>query len=73
MAWHSPWLQALQASETPANRQLMHIALTQHDNIVFPQREQVLADASVTEFKGLGHLELCLDARVIAWLVQKLH
>jgi hypothetical protein len=51
----------------------MHIALTQHDNIVFPQREQVLADADVTEFKGLGHLELCLDARVIAWLVQKLH
>lgn len=73
MVWHSPWLQALQASETPASRQLMHIALTQHDNIVFPQREQVLADADVTEFKGLGHLELCLDARVIAWLVQKLH
>lgn len=73
MAWHSPWLQTLQASETPASRQLMHIALTQHDNIVYPQREQVLADASVTEFKGLGHLELCLDAQVIQWLLQKLH
>jgi pimeloyl-ACP methyl ester carboxylesterase len=73
MAWYSPWLQALQASETAASRQLMHIALTQHDNIVYPQREQVLADASVTEFKGLGHLELCLDAQVIQWLLQKLH
>ena len=73
MAWHSRWLQSLQASETPASRQLMHIALTQHDNIVYPQREQVLADANVTEFSGLGHLELCLDGRVIQWLLKKLH
>jgi triacylglycerol lipase len=73
MAWHSPWLQALQASETAAARQLMHIALTHHDNIVYPQRDQVLADASVTEFEGLGHLELCLDARVIGFVLQKLH
>jgi triacylglycerol lipase len=72
MSWNSPWLQALQASETPATRQLMHIALTQHDNIVYPQREQVLTDASVTEFTGLGHLEMCLDERVIQWLMQKL-
>jgi triacylglycerol lipase len=73
MAWHNPWLQDLQASETAATRQLMHIALTQHDNIVYPQREQVLPQASVTEFKGLGHLELCLDARVINYVLQKLH
>jgi pimeloyl-ACP methyl ester carboxylesterase len=73
MAWHSPWLQRLQASETPARRQLMHIALTRHDNIVYPQREQVLTHANVTEFSGLGHLELCLDGRVIQWLLQKLH
>lgn len=73
MAWHSPWLQNLQAEETPASRQLMHIALTQHDNIVYPQREQVLTDAKVTEFSGLGHLELCLDGRVIRWLLEKLH
>lgn len=73
MVWHSPWLQALQASETPATRQLMHIALTQHDNIVYPQRDQVLPDAKVTEFKGLGHLELCLDAQVIRYVLQKLH
>lgn len=73
MAWHSPWLQDLQASETPASRQLMHIALTQHDNIVYPQREQVLTAAAVTEFKGIGHLALCLDDEVIQWLLQKLH
>jgi len=72
MAWHSAWLQALQASESPATRQLMHIALTRHDNIVYPQREQVLEGAAVTEFEGVGHLELCLDDRVIAWLLQKL-
>jgi pimeloyl-ACP methyl ester carboxylesterase len=73
MVWHSPWLQALQASETPVTRQLMHIALTLHDNIVYPQRDQVLAGASVTEFKGMGHLELCLDARLIGYVLQKLH
>lgn len=72
MAWQSAWLQALQASEGPAARQLMHIALTQHDNIVYPQREQVLQGAVVTEFEGVGHLELCLDDRVIGWLLQKL-
>lgn len=73
MMWHSPWLQALQASETAATWRLMHIALTQHDNIVYPQREQVLPDAAVTEFKGLGHLEMCLDAQVIGHVLQKLH
>lgn len=73
MAWHSPWLQALQASETIATWQLIDIVLTHHDNIVFPQREQVLPSACVTEFKGLGHLQLCLDAGVIAYVLEKLH
>lgn len=72
MAWHSPWLQSLQVSESPATRQLMHIILTQHDNIVYPQREQVLEGAGVTEFSGLGHLELCLNKGVIACLLEKL-
>ena len=72
MAWHSAWLQDLQASESQASRQLMHIILTRHDNIVYPQREQVLADAGVTEFSGLGHLELCLDQGVIDFLLKKL-
>ncbi|PIY29916.1 MAG: lipase [Comamonadaceae bacterium CG_4_10_14_3_um_filter_60_42] len=73
MAWHSPWLQALQTSESPATRKLIHTALTRHDNIVYPQREQVLEGAKVTEFEGMGHLALCLDERVIQWLLQKLH
>jgi len=73
MAWHSPCLQALQASENRTTRQLMHIALTRHDNIVYPQREQVLEGSDVTEFEGVGHLELCLDDRVIGWLLQKLN
>ncbi len=72
MAWHSSWLHALQASESPQSRRLMHIALSQHDNIVYPQREQVLDGAAVTEFKGIGHLELCLDDEVVGWLLQKL-
>ena len=72
MVWHSDWLQELAASETESGRQLMHIALTPQDNIVFPQREQVLADAAVTVFEGLGHLELCLNPRVIAWVEQQL-
>ncbi len=72
MAWHSSWLQALDASETPATRALMHIALTHQDNVVYPQRGQTLAGATVTEFNGRGHLQLCLDQALIAWLVQRL-
>jgi triacylglycerol esterase/lipase EstA (alpha/beta hydrolase family) len=72
MVWRSQWLQALERSETPATRSLISIALTHHDNIVYPQREQVLAGASVTEFDRVGHLELCLNPMVIGWLVQQL-
>ena len=72
MIWHSDWLQALQRSETPAVRRLMHIALTRQDNIVYPQREQVLDGAAVTEFSGIGHLQMCLAPAPIAWLVQQL-
>ncbi|MBK9440390.1 MAG: alpha/beta fold hydrolase [Comamonadaceae bacterium] len=72
MVWHSDWLQMLERSETKVSRQMMQIALTPQDNIVFPQCEQVLAGASVTQFSGLGHLEMCLDRHVIAWLTQRL-
>lgn len=72
MAWHSEWLQALQAQEVPTVRKLLHIALTVHDNIVFDQRAQVLDGATLTEFTGLGHLQLCLDESVIAWVLQQL-
>jgi len=72
MVWHSDWLQMRERSETKVSRQLMQSALTPQDNIVFPQCEQVLAGASVTQFSGLGHLEMCLDRHVIAWLTQRL-
>lgn len=68
MAWQSPWLAALQASETPAVRSLFEIALTAQDNIVYPQREQHMPDVPVTVFEGIGHLQMCLHPPVIAWL-----
>ena len=72
MAWHSDWLQALADSESSATRQLIRIALTLQDNIVYPQQVQVLAGAQVTVFEGMGHLELCLNRQVIAWLLGQL-
>jgi pimeloyl-ACP methyl ester carboxylesterase len=72
MAWQSDWLQELCASETDATRSLMRIALTPQDNIVYPQREQVLEGVPVTVFDGLGHLELCLHSTVIAWVLRQL-
>ncbi|MEO8121613.1 MAG: alpha/beta fold hydrolase [Rhodoferax sp.] len=72
MCWRSAWLQELAASETPPTRRLMRIALTPQDNIVYPQREQVLDGVPVTVFNGLGHLELCFNGAVIAWVLQQL-
>lgn len=72
MEWHSPWLAALAASETLATRQRMQIALSAQDNIVYPQRDQVLEGAEVTVFEGLGHLQLGSDRQVIQWVLQRL-
>jgi triacylglycerol lipase len=72
MLWRSDWLQELAASESASNRRLMRLALTPQDNLVYPQREQVLDGAQVTLFAGLGHLQLALDSRVIAWVLQQL-
>ena len=68
MQWHSPWLTELAASETDAVRALFRIALTPQDNIVFPQRAQVLPGVTPTVFEGLGHLQLCLEPRVLEWV-----
>jgi len=72
MGWHSDWVQALQASEGDSQRALMHIALNLNDNICFPQAKQLLPGAPVTEFQGIGHLEMCLNPRVIDWTCQQL-
>jgi pimeloyl-ACP methyl ester carboxylesterase len=72
MHWHSSWLQTLQASERSEQRALMHLALNLDDNICFPQRDQVLPGVAVTEFHGIGHLEMCRNPRVINWACQQL-
>ena len=73
MKWRSVWLDELARSETPDKRQLMHLALTHHDNIVYPQREQMLDGATVTEFSGMGHLQMCLNDGVISWLLRQVN
>lgn len=72
MLWHSAWLQQLAASEPASTRRLIRIGLTPQDHIVYPQREQVLDGVPVTAFDGLGHVELCFNSRVFAWVLQQL-
>jgi pimeloyl-ACP methyl ester carboxylesterase len=72
MRWHSDWLATLALSEDPFKRSLMSIALNLQDNIVYPQRAQLLPGTVVTEFRGIGHLEMCLNPAVIAWVCQQL-
>ena len=72
MAHRSGWIAAMEQGESASQRQLMHLALTHHDNVVFPQREQRLDAARVTEFSGIGHLELCLNDAVLDWLLREI-
>jgi triacylglycerol lipase len=72
MTWKSKWLDTLTRSETLAIHQLFHIAITPQDNIVYPQRSQVLPNMSATVFEGIGHLQMCLDSKVIQWLRSQL-
>lgn len=72
MVWQSPWLQTLAASESDSIRALIRIALTPQDNIVYPQREQVLPKVPVQIFDGLGHVALCDDRKVINWVLSEL-
>lgn len=69
MEWHSDWLATLAQSESDAVRALFHIAISPQDNIVYPQRAQVLPGITATVFEGLGHLQLCLDPTVLKWLL----
>ncbi len=72
MTWKSEWLHTLTGSETAAIHQLFHIGLTPQDNIVYPQRAQVLPNVTATVFEGIGHLQMCLDPRAIEWLKEQL-
>lgn len=68
MQWQSNWLHELAASESVGTRALFRLALTTQDNIVFPQRAQVLEGLEPQVFTGIGHLQMCLDPGVIAWV-----
>jgi triacylglycerol esterase/lipase EstA (alpha/beta hydrolase family) len=72
MAWQSDWLQELAATETDATRKLFRVALSPQDNIVFPQRTQTLQGVAPVVFEGRGHVQLCTDAKVTAWVCQEL-
>lgn len=72
MAWGSDWLRDLAAQESDATRALFRIALTPQDNIVYPQRAQVLPGAVPQVFEGIGHVQMCLDPAVIAWVQSQL-
>jgi len=68
MRWHSTWLAELATSEAAQSYRLIHVALTPQDNIVFPQRAQVLDGVTPTVFEGLGHVQLALDPGVAQWV-----
>ena len=72
MLFKSDWVQELARSEDAQRRALMHIALNLNDNICISQREQILPGVPVTEFHAIGHLEMCLNPRVIGWTCQQL-
>ncbi len=72
MVWGSDWLQALQANESSQRHALLRIALTEQDAIVFPQTAQTLPGVDTQVFSGIGHLQLCTDARVFAWITTQL-
>ena len=73
MVWANDWLQALQDCESPQRRALLRLALTAQDAIVFPQTAQSLPGVDTQVFSGIGHLQLCTDARVFAWVAAQLH
>ncbi|MEO7107274.1 MAG: alpha/beta fold hydrolase [Rhodoferax sp.] len=72
MGWQSAWLAELAASENDAVRSRIRIALTPQDNIVYPQRAQVLPGVNASVFEGIGHLQMCLDRAVQDWVYAQL-
>ena len=64
MAWASPWLRQLSASETPAVRACITSVFSWHDSIVGPAGASWLDGARHIPFAGIGHVSLLCDARV---------
>lgn len=67
----SPWLRALAAGEDAATRVRITSLYTHHDNIVSPQRSCQLPGARNIGFKGVGHVALGSDARVLAAVMRE--
>lgn len=64
MAWASPWLRQLAASETRAVRARITSIFSWHDSIVGPAGASWLEGARHIPFAGIGHVSLLCDARV---------
>lgn len=64
MAWGSPWLRQLAASETPAVRARITSIFSWHDSIVGPAGASWLEGARHIPFAAIGHVSLLCDARV---------
>lgn len=68
----SAWLGNLAASESAKRRAKLHLAWSSHDNVVFPAHAQGLEGSPTQRFDGLGHLQLCRDRAVHAWIFDQL-
>jgi pimeloyl-ACP methyl ester carboxylesterase len=66
------WLHTLDASETPAMRELITCLFTHHDNIVAPQVSGQLPGARNIAFGGVGHVALGRNKRVLDFLMQEI-
>ncbi|CAJ0858015.1 hypothetical protein R1479_00558 [Ralstonia mannitolilytica] len=64
MAWASPWLRRLAASETAATRARITSIFSWHDSIVGPPGASWLDGARHIAFSGIGHVSLLCDARI---------
>lgn len=60
----NPWLKELARSEPPDRYHLFTVILSEHDNIVTPQRTQTLPGARTICLRGLGHVDLACHAAV---------
>ena len=68
----SPWLRALDAAETSATRALITSIYTHQDNIVAPQISSCLAGAREIAVKGVGHVALGRNRRVLDCIMAEL-
>lgn len=68
----SDWLEALEASETPALRALFVSVYSHHDNIISPQTSSHLDGAENIELSGIGHVSLAMNAAVQKIVVEQI-